>query len=86
MTINGKTLIANQPLETIAQSVYTTVKERFQGKSTERTDSFLRPEGRARNLLQVKNHGQGSTGTLTRWVMTSVLLLTLEADRNLKLP
>jgi hypothetical protein len=80
------TLIANQALEIIAQSVYTTVRERFQRKSTERTDSFSRQQAQIRNSLEVKNHGQGSTSTLTRWVMTSVLLLTLEANRNLKLP
>lgn len=52
MTINGKTLIANQVLENIAQSVYTTVKGRFQRKSTERTDSFCRQADEARKSLQ----------------------------------
>jgi hypothetical protein len=86
MTINAKTLIANQPLESIAKSVYTTLKQLFQRKSTERTVIAWHLEAQVGKSLKYKNYRQGSTGTLTRWVMTTVLLLTLEADRNLKLP
>jgi hypothetical protein len=37
------------------------------------------------NRCKAINHEQEGTGTFTRWVMTSVLLPTMEATRNLKL-